>query len=54
MTRSMTFGMLPFLSAISTLLHYKQKVQKMKDFPKTWVLTEKQFEDFRRKREQKQ
>ena len=24
------------------------KVQKMKDLPKTWVLTENHFEDFRR------
>ena len=30
------------------------KVQKMKDLPKTWVLTENQFKDFRRKKEQKQ
>ena len=34
--------------------HSKQKVQKMKDLPRTWVLTVKQFEDFRRKKEQKQ
>ena len=26
------------------------KVQKMKDLSKTWVLTRKQFEDFRRKK----
>ena len=30
------------------------KSTKMKDLPKTWFLTEKQFEDFRRKKEQKQ
>ena len=28
---------------------YKQNVQKMKGFPKTWVLTGKQVEDFRQK-----
>ena len=32
--------------------HYKEEVEKMKDIPKTWVLTGKQFEDFRRKKEQ--
>ena len=51
MTRSLSLAGLPFLGAISTPLHYKQKVQKMKDFPKTWVLPEKQFEDFRRKKQ---
>ena len=30
------------------------KEQKTKDLPKTWILTGKQFEDFRRKEEQKQ
>ena len=30
--------------------HYKQKVQKMEDIPKTWILTAKQFEDFPRKK----
>ena len=35
-------------------LHYKQKVQKTKDIPKTWVLMGRQFEEFRRKKEQKQ
>ena len=29
------------------------KEETMKDLPKTWVLTGKQFEDFRRKKEQK-
>ena len=33
--------------------HYKQKVEKMKDIAKTWVLRGKQFEVFRRKKEQK-
>ena len=30
--------------------HYKQKVEKTKDIPKTWVLMGKQFADFRRKK----
>ena len=54
MTRSLSLAGLPFLGFISTPFYYKQKVQKMKDLPKTWVLTEKQFEEFRRKKEQKQ
>ena len=29
--------------------HYKQKVQKMRDLPKTGVWSGKQFEDFKRK-----
>ena len=53
MTRSLTLAGLPLLGAISSPLYYKRKVQKMKDLPKTWVLTENQFEDFRRKKEQK-
>ena len=32
---------------------YEQKVQKMKDLSKTWVLKGKQFEDFRQKQGQK-
>ena len=43
-------GRAPILGAISTPLDYQQKVQKMKNLPKTWFLTEKQFEDFRRKK----
>ena len=31
-----------------------KKVQKMKDLSKSWVLTGKQFEDFRRKKNRKQ
>ena len=54
MTRSLSLAGLPFLGAISTPFYHKRKVQKMKDLPKTWVLTEKQFEDFRQKKEQKQ
>ena len=30
---------------------YEQKVQKMKDLSKTWVLKRKQFEDFRQKKD---
>ena len=44
---------LPRAGANSKPHHYKQKVQKMKGLPKTWVLRGKQFEDFRRKKEQK-
>ena len=55
MTRSMTLAGLPRAGASSEPHHYKEKVQNQKDLPKTWVLTGKQFEDFRRKkREQKQ
>ena len=32
---------------------YEQKVQKMKDLSKTWVLKRKQFENFRQKKGQK-
>ena len=32
---------------------YEQKVQKMKDLSKTWVLRGKHFEDFRQKKGQK-
>ena len=49
----MTLAGLPRAGANSKPHHYKQNVQKMKDLPKTWVLTGKQFEDFRRKNEQK-
>ena len=36
----------------SKMHHYKRKVQKMKDLPKTGVWSGKQFEDFKRKKEQ--
>ena len=52
MTWSMTLAGLPSAGANSKPNHYKQKVQKMKAIPKTWVLTGKQFEVFRRKKEQ--
>ena len=54
MTRLLTLAGLPLLGAISTLFYYKRKVQKMKHLPKTLILTENQFEDFRRKKEQKE
>ena len=42
-------GRPPRAGANSKPHYYEQKVQKMKDFPKTWILTGKQFEDFRQK-----
>ena len=53
MTRSVTLAVLPRAGANSKAHHYKQNVQEMKDLPKTWVLTGKEFQDFRRKKEQK-
>ena len=53
MTRSLTLAELRRADEISKPHHYKQKVQKTKDILKTWVLTGKQFEDFRQKNEQK-
>ena len=50
MTWSLALARLPRAAAISKRRHYKQMAQKMKDIPKTWVLTGKQFEDFRRKK----
>ena len=50
MTWSLTLAGLPRAGANSKLHRYKQIVQKMKDLPKTWVLRGKQFEDFRRKK----
>ena len=46
----MTLAGLPRAGKNSKPHHYKQKVQKMKVLPKTWVLRGKQFEDFRRKK----
>ena len=40
MTRSLTLAGLPRAGANSEPHHYKQKVQKTKDIPKTWVLME--------------
>ena len=53
MTKSVTPAGLPRAGANSKPHNYKQNVQKKKDLPKTWVLRGKQFEDFRRKKEQK-
>ena len=53
MTKSVTLAGLSRAGANSKPHHYKQKVQEMKGLPKTWVLRGKQFEDFRRKKEQK-
>ena len=50
MTKSVTLAGLPRAGANSKPHRYKQKVQKMKGLPKTWVLRGKQFEDFRRKK----
>ena len=41
---------LPRAGAKSKHHNYKQKWQKMKDFPKKWVSTSKPFEDLRRKK----
>ena len=40
---------LPRAGAFSKPHDYKQNVQKMRGLPKKWVLTGKQFEDFRKK-----
>ena len=53
MTWSLTLAELPRAGANSKRHHYKEKVQKTKDIPKTWVLMGKQFEDFRRIKDQK-
>ena len=50
MTWSLMWIELPRAGANSKPRHYKQKVQKMKDISKTWVLTGKLFEDVRRKK----
>ena len=50
LTWSLTLARLPRAGVNSKPHHYKQNVQKKKDHPKTWVLTGKQFEDFRRKK----
>ena len=50
MTKSVTLAGLPHAGANSKPHLYKQKVQKVKDLPKTWVLRGKHFEDFRRKK----
>ena len=50
MTWSLTLAGLPRAGANSKPHDFKQKVQKTKGFPKTWVLTGKLFKDFRRKK----
>ena len=50
MTWSLALARLPRAGANSKPHDYKQKVQRMKDLPKTCVLTGKQFKDFRRKK----
>ena len=45
----MTLAGLPRACAISNLHYYKQNVHKMRGLLKKWVLTGKQFEDFRQK-----
>ena len=50
MTKRLVLSELPGASANSKPHDYKQEVQKMKGPPKTWVLTWKQFEDFRQKK----
>ena len=52
MTWSLTLAGLLRAGAKSKPHHYKQKVEKMKDTPKTWVLRRKQIEEFRQKKEQ--
>ena len=54
MIKSVTLAELPRAGSNSKTYHYKQIVQKLTDFSKTWVSTRNQFEDFRRKKEQKQ
>ena len=49
MTGSKALAGRPRAGEKSKCLHYK-KSTKMKDIPQTWVLTGKQFDDFRRKK----
>ena len=50
MTWSLTLSGLPREGTILKLRQYKQKLQKMKDLSKTWVLSWEHFEDLRRKK----
>ena len=50
MTWPRTLAGLPRAGTISKPHDYKQKVQKIKGFPKTWVLTAKQFENIKPKK----
>ena len=49
MTWSLTPEELSRAGTYSKLQHYKHKLQKTKDLPKTWVLRGKQLEEFRQK-----
>ena len=53
MTWSLTLPGLPREGSFLKLRHYKQKLQKMKDLSKTWVLSWEHFEDLRRKKTEK-
>ena len=53
MTWSLTLSKLSREDSNSKFHHYKQKVQKMKYLSKTWVLTGKEIEDFRRNKNKK-
>ena len=53
MTWSLTLSRLSREDSNSTFHRYKQKVQKMKYLSKTWVLTGKEIEDFRRNKNKK-
>ena len=53
MTWSLTPVELPRAGATSKPYDYQQNVQKMQDLSKTFISTRKQFEDFRRRKEQK-
>ena len=47
---SVTLPRLPGLGGIPMSQHqYKEKVQIVKGFPRTWVLTGKQFQDFKQR-----
>ena len=50
MTWSLTLPGLPREGSFLKLRHYKQKLQKMKDLSKTWVLSWEHFEDLRWKK----
>ena len=53
MTWQMTLAGLPRAGAISKPHDYKQNVQKLKSLLKKWVLTGKQVEDFKPKKNQR-
>ena len=53
MTWSLTPLELPCAGENSKPHQYKHKLQKTKDFPKTWGFNGEYFEDFRQEKEQK-